>query len=140
MTKRSISNSEDLLDIRDIIARVEELEDAQADYEHDEDGNRTAAEWASEFADEAAELATLSSLLSDLAGTGGDHEWRGDWYPVTLIRDDYFEEYARELVEDCGYIAKDFPSWIEVDWKATARNVRMDYTSVEYGDVTYWSR
>lgn len=136
-----ICNHDDLLDVRAIIARVEELEDAKEDFEHDEDGNRNNSEWADAEVDDAQELTILESLLSDLKDIGGgDEEWRGDWYPVTLIRDSYFEDHARELVEDCGYISKDMPSWIEIDWKATARNVRMDYTSIEFEGVTYWTR
>lgn len=121
-----LNNMQDVLDVRDIIARIEELEDMQ----HDE----------SISADETAELAQLSELLKDMAGAGGDEQWRGDWYPVTLIRDSYFTDYAQELVEDCGYISKDFPTWIEVDWEATAHNVRMDYSAAAFAGVTYWFR
>ena len=90
--------------------------------------------------DLADEAETLAGLLAELRGQGGDHQWRGDWYPVTLIRDSYFSEYTEELVTDCGYISKDFPSWIAIDWEATARAVRQDYTAVEIDGVTYWYR
>ena len=59
---------------------------------------------------------------------------------MTLIRDSYFTEYAEELVTDCGYISKDFPHWIAVDWDATARAVQQYYTSTEIDGVTYWYR
>ena len=120
---------EDYLDVRDIIARVEELES-----ELDLDINRNGE------SDDEQELMALKAILDDMKGYGGDEEWRGDWYPVTLIRDSYFIEYAEELVTDCGYISKDFPRWIAIDWEATARAVRMDYTSVEIEGVTYWYR
>lgn len=103
---------EDYLDVRDIIARVETLES-----ERDDDAE-------SFDADDAAELAALTAILDDMEGYGGDEQWRGNWYPVTLIRDSYFTEYAEELVTDCGYISKDFPHWIAVDWDATARAKR----------------
>jgi hypothetical protein len=61
-------------------------------------------------------------------------------YGATLIHEDYFEEYCKELVEDCGYISKDFPSWIEVDWDATANNMSSDYTSVSYRGDDYYVR
>ena len=64
---------EDLLDIRNIIERFEEIED-------------------SEDADEKAECAKLKAILEDLKGNSGDEQWRGDWYPVTLIRDSYFND------------------------------------------------
>lgn len=127
-----IDNSQDYLDVRDIIARVEALEDDRGDTEH--------AEWAAANEFEAEELETLTALLSDMAGYGGDEQWRGDWYPVTLIRDSYFTEYTQELCEDCGDVSKDLPRYIEIDWEKTARNIRMDYTSTEFDGVTYWYR
>jgi len=44
------------------------------------------------------------------------------------------------LLEDCGDIPKNLPSYIEIDWETPARNIRVDYTAVEFGDVTYWVR
>lgn len=129
-----ISNREDLLDVRSIIERVEELRE-QRDA-HVEDA--TSAEPLDE--DDAEDLSTLEKLLDDLAGYGGDHQWEGDWYPVTLIRDSYFVEAMKELVEDIGDMPNGVPSYVEIDWEATARNLRVDYTSVEFGGVTYWYR
>ena len=57
-----------------------------------------------------------------------------------LIAEDDFEEYVEELVTDCGYISKDLPSWIEIDWKATANNVRQDYSEVDFRGTTYLYR
>ena len=110
------------LDTRDLIARFEELENQELD------------------GDEKEEFQQLTELLEELQGNGGDEQWRGYWYPITLIRDDYFDDYARELVVDCGYLPKELPSWIEIDWSATASNVQSDYTSCEIGGVTYWYR
>ncbi|QYW02302.1 hypothetical protein CPT_Paku_008 [Burkholderia phage Paku] len=132
----TISNQEDVLDIRDVIARVEELRESRDEY----DEQHGAGSWAKIDDGEPDELATLEVLLDDLAGYGGDEQWEGRWYPVTLIRDSYFEDYARELVEDIGDLPKGLPAYIEVDWEATARNIRADYCSVEFDDVTFWYR
>lgn len=114
-----------VLDVRDIIARVEALR------EYSEDAGEADAD----------ELRELSALLKDLAGNGGDEQWEGDWYPVTLIRDSYFREYAQELAEDIGAINHD-AGWPArcIDWDQAARELRMDYTSCEFGGVTYWYR
>lgn len=122
---REVSNMDNIIDVRAIIARVEELEKKRGD-----------------IVDtlEAIELSNLTALLGDLKGNGGDEQWRGDWYPVTLIRDSYFTEYAEELITDCGYIAEDMPGWIVIDWKETAKNVRVDYSSIEFDGITYWYR
>jgi hypothetical protein len=95
---------------------------------------------AFEDADEGAEYALLQELLSDLEGNGGDHDWRGSWYPIGLIRDSYFVTAMQELCNDIGDVSKDLPSYIEIDWEATARNLRVDYSSVEFEGVTYWYR
>ena len=117
-----MDNMSDLLDVRDIIARYEELEGAA-------DG-----------LPDAEERTQLAALLDDLKGYGGDEQWRGDWYPVTLIRDSYFTDYTRQLLEDCGTIPKGLPRWVEIDWDATARNVQVDYGAVDIDGVTYWYR
>lgn len=92
-------------------------------------------------ADETEELATLEKLLSQLAGYGGDHQWEDDWYPLTLIHDSYFIEAMQELCEEIGAAPRDgFPSYMVIGWEATAENLRVDYDSVDFGDVTYWYR
>jgi hypothetical protein len=115
-----ISNTDDVIDSRDIIARIEELESLM--------GPETTE-------DEIAELEALKALAAEA------EPYAPDWiYGAALIRDSYFEQYAEELVKDCGYIPQGIPSWIEIDWEATAENIKVDYTSVEFDDVTYWIR
>jgi len=116
----------DIIDLRDIIARVEELDPEYSDIKLTDD--------------EVKEFAELQAILDDLKGNGGDEQFRGDWYPVTLIRDSHFTDYAREMLEDCGTIPRDLPSWVEIDWEATARNIRVDYTPTDIDGVTYWYR
>ena len=57
-----------------------------------------------------------------------------------MIEEDDFEDYVRELLVDCGYISKDFPYWIEIDWEATSENVKQDYSELEYKGETYYFR
>ena len=122
MTTTQLDLTADTIDVRDIIARYEELEDAV-------DG-----------LPDAEERCLLASILDDLKSNGGDEEWRGDWYPVTLIADFAFEDHARELLEDCGTIPKDLPWYVAIDWETTAENIRVDYTSVDVGSTVYWYR
>lgn len=92
--------------------------------------------------DETAELAMLESLLSDLKGYGGDHQWEGDWYPVTLIRESYFTDYAEELAEDMHGKAIAAAVWPFdcIDWEQAARNLQQDYSECEFNGVTYYYR
>lgn len=129
-TTTTLDISADVIDVRDIIARVEELANDLTTYSAEAHANPELA----------AEHAALCAILADIKGLGGDEQWEGDWYPVTLIRDSYFVEYVVELCDDIGAIPKDFPHWIEIDFERTARNVRMDYSSVDIDGVTYWTR
>ena len=68
-------------------------------------------------------------------------EGYSDWkYGETLIRESAFTDYVQELCEDCGYISKDFPWWICIDWDKTAENVGQDYTTVDFDGVDYYIR
>ena len=41
-------------------------------------------------------------------------------------------EFAKEIVSDCGYISKDMPSWIHIDWQKTWDNsLSYDYTEID---------
>ena len=128
MQTTTLDLSADVIDVRDIIARVEELETII--------GDSLDAESVQMAMSEHQEL---TALLNELAGYGGDEQWRGDWYPVTLIRDSYFIDYVRELLEDCGDIPRNLPHYIAIDWKKTAMNIRQDYSHISL-DATYWYR
>ena len=122
MTHTDLDLSADTIDVRDIIARFEELRGIMPVSEH------------------LDEFEQLTNILEELKGQGGDEQWQGDWYPVTLISEVYFVEYAQELCQDIGAIPDDFPSYIEIDWEVTARNIQMDYTEVEIDGTTYYFR
>jgi hypothetical protein len=126
MYTTSLDLTADIIDVRDIIERVEELEELQEQGEYLETPD--------------CEMTSLRAVLADLAGNGGDEQWRGDWYPVTLIRDSHFTDYAQELCEDIGDVPRNLPHYIAIDWEVTARNIRMDYTPAEINGVTYWYR
>lgn len=159
----SVDLTADQIDVRDIIARVETLreerspladevadagqERADAETEGMEAGFAAAdqavtdaeaalAEW--DDSEDGEELKTLEAILEDLAGNGGDEQWGGVWYPVTLIRDSYFEAAMDELIEDIGDMPKDIPAYltVTVDYDA----LRQDYTSTEIDGETYWYR
>lgn len=123
----TIDNTDDLIDSREVIARIEELTD-----------ERDAAIDAGEDFDEdsAKELAALEALASEAEGYCSD--WK---YGETLIRDSYFRDYAMQLAEDIGAM-KDNAQWPHtcIDWDQAARELQMDYTAVEFDGVTYWTR
>jgi len=140
MTTTQVDLTADTIDVRDIIARVEELESESVAHANDDDDDARTAAWAAANPDDVAELAALRAILDQLKGYGGDEEWRGDWYPVTLISERTFEDHARELLEECGTIPRDLPWYVAIDWETTAENIRVDYTSVDVGSTVYWYR
>jgi len=131
----TISNTDNIIDLRDVIARVEELRDERdaSDIPANEYGGPNDT-----WSDEREELSQLESFLDECKGNGGDEQWNGDWYPVTAIHDDYFESAMDELLEDIGDLPKNLPCYltITVDYDA----LKMDYTSVEFYGETYWVR
>ena len=129
-------NTNDIIDVRDIIEQYETLEtDIETLRESEQMSDQHAADEA------AAELAQLTALLEDLKGQGGDEQWGGDWYPVTLVRDSYFKTYAQELAEECGMIDEkaQWPNTC-IDWGQAARELQHDYTPCEIDGVIYWYR
>ena len=133
-----ITNEDKTIDIRKVIARVEELREARDTYD---DFHNTPGAWAAMDDGEAEELADLEALLEECKGNGGDEEWEGAWYPLTLIRYDHIEDYARELVKDCG-LCGDLDAWPAtcIDWERAASELTQDYTLVTYGDQDYYTR
>lgn len=124
----NFSLSDDIIDLRDLIARVEELENLEPADETEKWNN-------------CDEFAALTDILEELAGNGGDEQWRGDWYPITLIRDDYFTTYAQELADDIGAVPANVQWPLNcIDWEMAARDLKMDYSSVEINGSTYWYR
>ena len=45
-------------------------------------------------------------------------------------------EFAEQIASDCGYVTRDLPSWIEIDWQKTWDNaLSYDYTELSDGHI-----
>jgi galactokinase len=165
----AISNSEDILDSRDVIERMDELADFQTAVT---DAQEELTELQEEFdsldpedeyeAERRVDVGVLVReaervleraqflfdddaqeelrILSALNDEGKDYS--GDWgYGATLIRDSYFIEYAKELADDIGAIDSN-ASWPCdcIDWEKAADQLKMDYASIDFDGVEYWVR
>jgi len=124
-----ITNSQDIIDSRDIIARIKELEGNGVipldEVPQDEEPVNE---------EDAEELQHLKAIAEEASG--------GDWeFGVTLINENYFEDYAREFAEDIGAIEKSY-NWPAncIDWERAARELQMDYTEVDFDGVGYLYR
>lgn len=164
MKTTEISNSQDIIDSRDIIARIEELRGdldslvsdwQDADPVDRDDALEALTDWlgcpSNDFPDDftgtadelkdygviddAEELRVLEALAEEGSSTS-------DWTDgETLIRDSYFEQYAKDLAGDLGAINPD-AGWPNncIDWERAARELREDYFEVDFDGVTYWIR
>jgi len=154
-----VTAGDKIIDSRDIISRIEELEtereslveevtearEALSEYEPDEEENEAALtelkaalvdaacdldEW-----DGADELKSLKEFAEE--GENSTSEWS---YGATLIHRDYFTEYCQDLCEEIGDLPKGIPSYIVIDWDATADNLLHDYSSLTWDGETYYVR
>ena len=130
-------NTHDTIDVRDLIERYETLEEETTG----EDAVTRAIVAGEDLSARRYELAQLTALLEDLKGNGGDEEWRGDWYPQTLVRDSYFKTYAQRMAEDCGLVDSD-AQWPNncIDWDQAAQELLSDYMDCQIDGITYWYR
>ena len=136
-----------VIDSRDVIARLADLESNRdsakyedppdstetetADFWTAQDGTKFTSDWDEEQEDEYQALKALDSEAS-----------YGDWqHGESLIRDDYFEEYARQLADDLGMLKSDnqWP-YTCIDWEQAADELKQDYSCVEFAGFTYWIR
>ena len=45
-------------------------------------------------------------------------------------------EFAEQICRDCGYITRELPSWVEIDWEKTWENsLSYDYTLIGEGHI-----
>jgi hypothetical protein len=115
-----ITNDMDMIDSRDIINRVKEI-----------DGNICNGDNSC-----IDEMESLSNVI-DQAEDCGDFE-----YGEGLIHKDYFTEYCQELCEDIGDVPRNLPWYIEnhINWKGVAREMKQDYMEINFDGVSYFMR
>ena len=132
-----ITKYEDIIDSRDVIARIEELEAEQAGLvEQLSEGEISESDMLDFDREEGKELDALHELAEEAA------PYAADWfYGEALIRYSYFEEYAQQLAEDCGMVNAD-ARWPNnhIDWEAAAAELEQDYTTVSFDGVDYFIR
>ncbi len=118
----TISKGQDVVDSRDIIARIKELEEERAALVDD-----------IIVADVAADP-YMKALAEECEGCG-------DWeHGATLIHESHWVEYVEDLVIDISDLPKNFATYIVIDWQATADNIAHDYSKVSWGEDRYYIR
>ena len=123
----NIENEDDYADkqndidnkLEHIAEKEKEIQDCEIEY------NR--------YVEEIEELEALKEEIENNSDEGFE-------YGIQLIHENYIDDYLDELLEDCGYIPKDLPSWIEIDWQATYDNMKEDYNEIELNGNTFYVR
>lgn len=156
-------NHDDVIDSRDVIARIEELvairtaledaaDEAREAYEfHNSDDTEEGPEWDElhkangarvdwSETDEAKELNSLLLLA-------GQCEHVSDWeHGETLINEDYFTSYIEDLIDDAYEMPKEMNSgnWpyrhMTMDYAAAAEEAKVDYEEVDFEGQTFLIR
>jgi hypothetical protein len=118
-----ISNTQDLIDSRDVINRIEELQDYNK---------------PNLSLDESQELAILFRL--DLNGAAYGDDWE---YGCSVIRSTYFVEYIKSHYgEVYGIELENMPEIFRdaIDWMAVAESALIDYTPIDFDEECYYVR
>lgn len=151
------TNSDDVIDSRDVIAHLVELDSDRAALLAAVETAKTDLTLASHgdgdtggvlgVALEAAETALQEwddendyGPFAAFAKEGEDSA--DDWaHGVTIIREDYFTDYAKQLADDIGAVNSD-ANWplTYIDWAAAARALKEDYTEIDFGGIPYFVR
>lgn len=130
----------DVIDSRDVIERIQELKDSRPlelpNKPSAEDWSKLSTDELEAYSEEdEEELEKLIALESEAQGYS-------DWtHGEALIADSFFEDHTRELAEDIGALehCDKWPATC-IDWEKAASELKQDYSSVEYGETTYWIR
>lgn len=156
--------NDDYLDSRELIDYLEELkDDFLTDYnsmieelneESEQDEDFEPYEEAEDFDEIDEEL--LDTHLPDYFNLIADFEeielvqafvdeleGYGDFsHGEVIISRDHFADYCKEMLQDCGDLPRDLPSYIEsnIDWDGVADDLEADYVSAYYGNREYLMR
>ena len=118
------------LDSRDIQKEIDNIKGLKNDYESDLESLND------EYKRYSEELAELEALKEEIE-TNSDE---GFEYGIQLIHENYIDDYLDELLEACGYIPKDLPLWVKIDWRATYDNMKEEYNEIELNGNTFYVR
>lgn len=129
--------SADMLDLRDVVEAGRQYFETWADDESDPDDRQEAYEALQEL-----DQVQISLGLGGISYAGAlDVLSEYAENEPTLIAEDYFETYARELAEDIGAVRSDAEWPIRhIDWEAAANELLDDYSEVTLEGHRYYIR
>jgi len=144
MTTIKIDGHENIIDSRDIIERIEELEGElmEAHEENAEGHNLSFEEWLKAVMQDASpahvheRLEDVEELL-ELRNLEDQCTGYADWeHGEQLIAEEYFVEYIEDLINDCYELPEGMKpgQWpfrhLKLDYEAAAEEAKQDYAEV----------
>lgn len=100
-----------------------------------------------EFADEEAFTMTCQDLVDNLEEIEDfcdelENNAPDFNYGSAVIHENFFTEYARDLVIEIDALPNDLPAYIEnnIDWDGVAEAIKIDYAEVTYNGESYYVR
>jgi len=133
------SFSKECVDSRDLQERIEKLE-AFIIMQYMDEQNFNFSIEDLEQSDDYLELRQLKEFKSECDMSNGDRFEDGQ----TIVHEDYFEDYAKEQAESCGYMnsgsneRSQNPLENHIDWESWAEALKEDYIEVEYCGGAYY--
>ena len=127
----TLNNQSDVIDSRDIINRIEELQNSYEFWQVD-NPELTIEDYKLHYPEESKELQVLEALQGQCACCD-------DWqYGEQLIRRSCFKPYMDDMIEDCYDIPKDMPDFMSIvlDYGM----LEQDYMSVDFDGQEYLIR
>lgn len=134
----TINWNDNVIDSRDVIEEfdtlTEELEAIEEQIDEAEGDEIAFFEKKKEEFLEENDYEEFKALIEECEGYS---DWK---YEKTLVNSNYWEDYVKEMLEDCGTIPKDLPWYVVIDWSKTANYVADDYAAVDMGGNTFYIR
>lgn len=116
-----------VINVNDIIARYEDIEDMLDD--------TSAAGPGDPDREEAMEL---KNILAELCDKSDYEPWRDGWYPEKLIAADYFKNYAQELGENMAAFKKAQWPLTCINWDQAADELQQNYLIIQIRDKKFF--
>ena len=139
--------NDNIIDSRDIIERIAELENELFSAYEDENTQLDFDDYIEMVLDdELHQLHIVAVELKEYCRLQDDCEHVPDWdYGEALIKEDHFVNYITELINDCyelpNIALNEWPyRHIKLNYEAAAQEARSDYSEVELFGQTYLIR
>ena len=126
----------DLYDIENEDDYADKQNDIDNKLEHIAEKEKEIQDCEIEYNRYVEEIEELEALKEEIENNSDE----GFEYGIQIIHENDIDDYFSEMLFDCGYIPKDMPQWIEINWQATYNNMKQDYNEIELNGNTFYVR